>query len=361
MKPYLEMEKKMSQLRNYIGISRDHSGSMRSIAHVAKNDYNSKIDAIKSAAIANFQDTKVSVVECGYGSTDAVRTVVNNAAVTVLEPMATYTADGRGTPLYDSVGSLIELFEKLPAAKDKDASFVIFAITDGQENSSCYWSDVKLARRITELTATDRWSFIFRVPRGYGRDLQSKLGIPAGNIQEWDQTERGVVVAAKADAEAFTQYFAGRSLGATSTQKFYADLTNVSASEVKAQLEDISSEVMLWPVSEADDGAVIVSFCEQRLSGFGKRMLKGAAFYQLTKPEARVQDYKKILIRDKTTNAIYYGNAAKQMLGLPTVGQIKLWPGQQGNYDVFIQSTSYSRKLVKNSQLLYWENAGLQA
>lgn len=349
----------MSQLRNYIGISRDHSGSMRNIAHVAKNDYNSKIDAIKSAAIANFQDTKVSVVECGYGRTDAVRTVVNNAAVTVLEPMDSYVADGRGTPLYDSVGSLIELFEKLPAAQDKDASFVIFAITDGEENASCYWSADKLKRRIAELTATDRWSFIFRVPRGYASRLQSRLGISAGNIQEWDQTEKGVAVAAKADAEAFTQYFVGRTMGATSTQKFYADLTNVSVAEVKAQLEDISSEVMLWPVSESDDGAVIVSFCEQRLGG--KRMLKGAAFYQLTKPEARVQDYKKIVIRDKTSNAVYYGNAAKQMLGLPTVGQIKLWPGQQGNYDVFIQSTSYSRKLVKGSQLLYWEKAGLQA
>lgn len=88
-------------MKNYIGFSRDHSGSMRSIAKAAACDYNSNIASIRDASISNNQDTIVSVVECGYGDTDKVRRVIINSAVTTLQPIAesAYQADGRGTPL----------------------------------------------------------------------------------------------------------------------------------------------------------------------------------------------------------------------------------------------------------------------
>ena len=109
-------------MKNYIGISRDHSGSMRSIAHVAAKDYNTKIDSIKEAALAHDQDTIVSVVECGYGRTDKVQRVVVNSSVNKLEPITKYIADGVGTPLFDSVGDLIEQFESMPDKDDPNVS-----------------------------------------------------------------------------------------------------------------------------------------------------------------------------------------------------------------------------------------------
>jgi hypothetical protein len=87
-------------------------------------------------------------------------------------------------------------------------------------------------------------------------------------------------------------------------------------------------------------------------------MLKGAGFYQLTKTEPLVQDHKRILIRDKTTQAVYFGSAARQMLGLPAWGGVRLAPGDHGNFDIFIQSTSVNRKLAKGTSLIYWENVG---
>lgn len=120
-------------------------------------------------------------------------------------------------------------------------------------------------------------------------------------------------------------------------------------------MTDISQEVLLLPVSGAE-GQEIRAFVQKRI---GKPMKKGAAFYQLTKTESKVQDYKVIMIRDKTTNAIYSGAAARQLLQVPTVGMIKLSPGRHGNYDIFIQSTSVNRKLDANTQLIYWENVGV--
>lgn len=334
-------------MKNYIGISRDHSGSMNGIAAPAMRDYNSKIQVIKEATLANGQDTIVSVVEAD----GVVRRVVSNSNVTALKPITTYRCGGM-TPLYDSVGDLIEQFEATPDASDPNVSFLVMAITDGHENASRKWTGRKLADKIRALTMTDRWTFVFRVPRGYGSQLANSLGLPEGNILEWDQTNRGVEVAAKQDAEAFTAYFGGRSTGMTSTKKFYADLSNVSSTDVAAALVDISKDVVILPVGANDNGQQIRPFIEKRLN---KPMKKGAAFYQLNKTEPVVQDYKKIVIRDKKTQSIYEGLAARQMLGLPRYGNIRLAPGNHGNFDIFIQSTSVNRKLTSGTSLIYWE------
>jgi hypothetical protein len=344
-------------MKNYVGISRDHSGSMRSIARAAARDYNSKVVSIREASQTNNLDTIVSVVECGYGNTDLVRRDVVNSSAMVLEQIneSKYQADGRGTPLWDSVGELIEIFENVPDYADKTVSFMVMAITDGEENASRKYNAQKIAAKIRELNNTDRWTFVFRVPRGYGRKI-AQLGIPAGNIQEWDQTDAGVAVAAKRDAEAFTTYFTEKSRGVTSTSKFYADLSSVSSSDVAKVAEDISAQVLLWPVGPADNDKEIRPFVEARLNG--APMLKGSSFYQLTKTEPKVQDYKKIVIRDKKTNLIYGGDATRQMLGLPNYGDVRLAPKDLGNFDVFIQSTSVNRKVTKGSQVLYWSAVG---
>ena len=346
-------------MKNYVGISRDHSGSMRHIARAAARDYNSKVTSIREASQSNNLDTIVSVVECGYGNTDQVRRAVVNSSAMVLEQIneQKYQADGHGTPLWDSVGELIEIFENVPDYADKTVSFMVMAITDGEENSSRKYSAAKIAAKIKELNNTDRWTFVFRVPRGYGRKIAA-LGIPQGNIQEWEQTDKGVEIAARKDVEAFTTYFSEKSRGITSSSKFYADLSNVSSSQVAAALEDVSKDVLIWPVGPADHEAEIRPFIESRLNG--RPMLKGAAFYQLTKTEPTVQDHKKILIRDKTSQAIYFGSAARNMLGLPAWGSIRLAPGNHGNFDIFIQSTSVNRKLQKGTSLVYWENVGVK-
>ena len=85
-------------------------------------------------------------------------------------------------------------------------------------------------------------------------------------------------------------------------------------------------------------------------------MLIGSAFYQLTKPE-RVQGHKAICIREKHSGKVYSGDAARDLLGVPKGGEIKLYPGKVGNFDVFIQSTSVNRNLLPGTEVLYWPGA----
>lgn len=340
-------------MKNYIGISRDHSASMRNIALNAGRDYNDNIASIKDGATEFNIDTIVSVVKCGVGRRALVVRDVINSNVSALTPIedGDYIADGNGTPLFDSVGDLIEQLESVPDAADPDVSFVVMVITDGGENCSVKWTGKSIAQKMNQLTMTDRWTFSFRVPRGYKQELV-RYGIPAGNILEWDQTEKGVQVATVATRSAVKSFYAARSAGLKSTDKFYADLSEVSLKEVKSALVDISAEIDIFKVLTTEDGIQIRDFVEKRTK---KPLVKGSAFYQLTKTET-VQEYKQIAIRDKLKGTVYSGFEARDLLGLPSTGEVKLAPGQHGQYDIFIQSTSINRKLVKNTNVLVWTN-----
>ena len=246
---------------------------------------------------------------------------------------------------------LINAAKAKPDYHDPETTFLIFATTDGGENSSSEWKH-KLAEEIRALTKTDRWTFVFRVPRGYAREL-TKFGIPEGNILEWDQTTRGVEVSTQASSQAVAQFYTARKTGVRSTKTFYSNLKDVKPSEIKASLDDITREVKIWNVPPKDNEIQIRDF----INAQGISYTKGKAFYQLTKREKEVQDYKKIVIKDKKAGKTYGGDAARDILGLPRYGTVPVSPGDHGGYDIYIQSTSVNRKLPAGTRVLYWITA----
>ena len=337
-------------MKNYIGFARDHSGSMAGIARHAARDFNENVESIKEEAVTHGIDTIVSVVELGYGDTADVRTVVSNSSVSALKPISesSYSARGRGTPLFDAVGELVEQLQAVPDADDPSVSFVVFTTTDGGENASRKYSGSSIAKLIKKLQMTDRWTFVFRVPKGDKYQL-TQYGIPEGNIQEWEQSERGLAVSTASTRSAFKGFYAAKAAGINATDKFYADLSTVTLKEVKTNLVDISSQVDVYEVDDANDGAQIRDFVNDQ----GITFTKGCAFYELKKTET-VQGYKQIAIRDKKSGAVYSGYNARDLLGLPHSGDVKLAPGQHGNYEIYVQSTSVNRKLTKGMGLMIW-------
>lgn len=343
-------------MKNYIGFSRDHSGSMRSIAHAAMRDYNSQLGNIQFAAQQQNQDTIVSVVTIGVGSRAIVGREVVNSNVQVLKPLTRYDADAGGTPMLESVFELIKILKAVPDYDDPDVSFLVHLTTDGQETQARHRGR-ELAQLIHELQATDRWTFVFRVPKNGGvRELQ-RLGLMINgvNVYEWDTTVKGVEVASAVDKEAFTEYFTQRSTGMKRTSRFYANAADVSIEDARKALVDVSNEVTFFPVSAQEAGTLIRPFVEAKT---GEAMVRGGAFYQLVKLEPKVQANKRIAIRDKQTGTVFAGDAARHMLALPTVGTVRLAPDDTGDWDIFIQSTSVNRKLDANTQLLYWKDVG---
>jgi hypothetical protein len=77
----------------------------------------------------------------------------------------------------------------------------------------------------------------------------------------------------------------------------------------------------------------------------------GHGYYQLTKTET-IQPRKQIVIREKQTNKVYGGDAARDILGLPRGTAIRVKPNANPSYDVFVQSTSVNRKVLKGTDLI---------
>lgn len=85
----------------------------------------------------------------------------------------------------------------------------------------------------------------------------------------------------------------------------------------------------------------------------GAAFRTGKGFYKLVKTE-KVQPKKEVILVDRTSGEMFTGAKVRQMLGLPY--------GESGNlgrssiplgFDVFVQSTSYTRMLDKNTEFLY--------
>lgn len=342
-------------MKNYIGFSRDHSGSMGHLHRAAMADYNAQLETIQQAAKNTNQDTIVSVVTIGVGRQPIVGREVVNSNVQVLKPITYYETDAGGTPMIESVFELINLMENVPDANDPEVSFLVMVTTDGEENCARHRGR-ELAAKIKQLQSTDRWTFVFRVPAGSGARELARLGITNVNVYEWELNAKGVAASTQANTQAFTEYFTNRGEGMKSTNKFYANLADVSIEDLQKELVDISAEVTFYPVGQADNQSLIRPFVESKT---GAAMARGAAFYQLNRTEPRVQANKRIAIRDKVTGTVFAGDAARQMLALPTIGTVRLAPDELGDYDVFIQSTSVNRKLDAGTQLMYWPGVGV--
>lgn len=77
----------------------------------------------------------------------------------------------------------------------------------------------------------------------------------------------------------------------------------------------------------------------------------GRGFYQFVKRE-EIQPNKEVVLRDKTTGDMYTGARAREMIGIPYGVGGNVSPNNLP-YDVFVQSTSYNRKLMPNTNFLY--------
>lgn len=349
----------------FMAFSRDHSASMSSITGAAKSDYNATLDAVKQGAALDAtsgNSVRLSTVLCGWSNYDnefraagnsyhpSVRVEHDNVEIAHVKALSTYPAPGSSTPLVDSVMACIDLINK--NAHEATNKYIVMVTTDGGENSSRHTSTA-LATLMNRLTATGQWTFIARVPRGGTRQAK-QLGFPEGNILEWDTTARGQAQAQATTTSAMANFM---SSGQQSTGKFFANLEDVSIADVKAALVDISNDIQWLTVDPADAGRLIRDFVEDKTKS---PLLKGAVFYKLVKTEPKVQANKRIIIRDKTSGAVYEGAAARQMLALPTAGTVRLAPDELGNFEVYIQSTSVNRKVDAGTRVLYYTAVGVK-
>lgn len=324
--------------KNYVALLLDASGSMSSLRAKALECLNRTLRDLKENSKTTGQKTYVTLITFN----DKAVVHFKNVDSANLVEYKNYLPNS-GTALIDAVLKATDLFGEIKYTKKDDVSFLVMTITDGQENSSKN-SHIYFGDKLMAFQGTDRWTFTFQVPKGYSSYITG-LGVFGGNVQEWDTNEHGLEQATNQNTFGLSNYYNQRSLGKTSLQSFYTDLSGVNNTVIKKNLHDVSQDYKLYNVSEEDE---IRDFVENKTK---KPYNKGCAFYQLMKKEL-VQHDKEVLVQDKKNKHIYAGQNARSLIGIPDGQDVKVEPGNHGNYEIFVQSNSVNRKLPRGTKVL---------
>jgi len=345
-------------IQSHIAFCIDESGSVSGIVKPLVEAYNQTVTDIRQAVLDEGQEASMTALAFG----DRVlkhRILYSGQQVQTVTPLVYTDLNPTGlTPLFDSVWRAIKKLQELDDGKP-DTSFVVSVITDGHENDSVNPGVPTTVRKIEEKSNTDRWTFTFMVPNGNEDQFSRQFNIPRGNVQGWDaKTARGTMKAGIVTSAAYRGFFKQKSavgVGKTmSSKSFYSNTENLTVRSARSELSEITKQVQFLTAGET---------CQIRecILGAGLEWIKGAAFYHLIKTEKKVQDYKMVALRVKTSGKVYCGQDARVMLGLGgAVGTVRLVPGDHGKFDVFIQSTSVNRKILAGSEVMYWPRVGTQ-
>ncbi len=348
-------ETKDLKLVNQIVFILDRSGSMASIIGTAIEVFNKQLGAVKAEAHANREKQETYLSLYTFDGLVEKRSFASHF-MGVKELTRESFRPGGSTALFEAANMAIQDLERdVATIKEERSSILLVIVTDGEENASRAGAVGDFARNLKRLQATDRWTFTFSVPRG-GRQRLEQYGVPSGNIQEWDQTDIGTRSMGDSVVQGMSSYYDNRSKGVRSVQNFFIDMTAVSKKDLK-KCDNLDGQFHKWTI---DKEMEITDFVNERLAGAptiaqragGATYQIGRAFYQITKPE-KVQDHKQIVIRDNTTKALYGGQEARDILGIPHGVDIRLRPSDVGKFAIFVQSTSPNRKLVRGTELLY--------
>lgn len=336
-------KKKLARKKiNYIAVALDVSGSMSHLLGKATQVCNEIFATAKVKSEEEGQETYVALVTFG----SLVRVIFQPVNVKYWKPIEQPALCGM-TAMFDGVGKAAEILKAAPASASDDVSYLVVTIGDGLENQSQTWSAHKIKQLMLE--DQDRWTYAFNLPIGSGQTFARQFGIPEENIREWEANATGIQQTSVATQSAMGNYFTARSAGATNVRNFYevtANLDSLKTNVVKAKLDDISNK---FKPLEVPKEMAIKDFVESK----GYAYVTGAAFYELSKPE-KVQPNKDVLIMERGKKAIWGGDEARKLIGLPTdgVSHAKLTPGNLSQYRILVKSTSHNRILVRGTLVL---------
>jgi hypothetical protein len=318
----------------------DDSGSMQGLRHKALEVFNRMIADDQAAAVG-----LVTARVILFTASDMISEIRAGVLSTIAPiTLGEFTTRGVNTPLYEAVTRACETLESMPDAKSPTTAFLVKVVTDGGENATQANRRLAFPALLNRLTATDRWTFAFSCPASEVRNIQA-AGVPFGNIQPWTQTESGMDTLHRSQLVGTQSYFAARAAGKTATKQYFTtDASAVTAADVKKACRNVTQNYKSWQVpAECRLDAMIQSK--------GLVFIKGHSFYQLTKKET-VQPNKDIILREKGKKTLWQGDA-RSVLGMPKGVDLRVDPGNHGNWDIFVQSNSDNRKLVRGTTLLY--------
>lgn len=327
---------------NHIVFVVDKSASMGRLQEKVISVFDSQVRRLASRSTELDQETRVSV----YVFSHEVECVVYDKDVLRLPSLRQAYRVGGNTALLDATDLAITDLKKTPELYGEH-SFLIYVITDGEENCSRNTTPAKLSALIKSLP--DHWTLAAFVPNSVGVHEAKQCGFPADNISVWGTTTAGLEEVGEQMFRATDNFMANRAKGIRGTRSLFAfDTKSVTKKAVRRNLDAIDpSMVKVIPVKRADNESQIRDLVEKYTR---KAYVKGSAYYQLTKKET-VQSTKNVCLREISTGKIYTGDSVREMLGLPDY-EVRVEPAKHPAFTFFVQSTSVNRKVFEGTEVL---------
>jgi hypothetical protein len=326
---------------NHVVLVLDASWSMDKHVRNLIKVTDSQIEYLAKRSEELNQETRVSI----YDFADDVRCLVYDMDVLRLPSIESlYATRGRTALIDATLKSLDDLAHT--ATLYGDHAFLTYVLTDGYNNASRNRPPT-LKSRLAGLPGN--WTVAALVPGPAERNAAISYGFQTDNVAVWNaQSAEGVIEVGKTIRDATENFMVARSKGnfVGTRSLFSTGLEAVNATTVRQALTPLASNA--YDVIPVHQDAPIRDYAYSR--GLLDYRI-GQGFYQLTKRE-KIQPQKQIAIREKATGQVYWGDAARDLLGLPRGMQVSVKPDLNPEYDVFVQSTSVNRKLIANTDLL---------
>lgn len=324
------------------------------------------------------QETRVSI----YSFDDTPRCHIWDMDVFRLPSVKEHYKIGSNTALIDATTLALDDSD-LVTEKYGDHAFVIYVLTDGEENVSKgtgpkplygYTPKDQLKRQMKDrLTSMgDNRTVAVLVPNDYGAHQAGQYGFQ--NIALWDATtEAGLEKAMDTIKTATANFTTARAAtGLRSAKNLFTIGANIDAASIKAAgLTPLPSNARkIVPVNKVGAAfeKVVKPVTKTRLKpemGWFVEIEKfvnvahppfrvGKAYYQLVKTE-KVQGDKEVAVMEKSSNKVYVGDDARTLLGLPD-HNVSVKPDANPDYEIYVQSSSNNRHLPIGTKLLILTN-----
>lgn len=289
------------------------------------------------------QETRITVYTFNFQA----ECIIYDMDVLRLPSIAKFYRPDGGTALRDATGkALLELAET--PERYGDHAFLIYVLTDGEENSSRLVSTAQLSDSIKSLP--DHWTVAALVPHVTAKHEAKRFGFPADNIAIWNpDAASGVTEVGATIRQATESFMTNRAKGVRGSRSIFStggDTLNAQT-VAAAGLKPLPVDNYMVVHIKAADKVAIKEYVENEL---GHKYKVGSAYYELTKAE-NIQPTKDVLVQNKKSGHVYHGKQARDLLGLPDM-QVRVKPDENKDFRVFVKSTSTNRLLVPDTELL---------
>ena len=322
-------------LINHVGFVLDASASMRGKEQALVSVADELIAFLKEKSQSYNQETRVTMYIFGSDTQTACYDIDVLRTPSIRDM---YEATGSRTALIDATSECIREMRQT-ATLHGDHAFLIYVLTDGQENSSRLMPGV-LSRELNSLPI--EWTVACLVPDKMGQNAAVRYGFSLENTMIWDaSTAQGVERVGQTILQTTYTYMQARATGMRGTRSLFTFNTqNLTPSTVSRTLAEVPQTAYTTFVVKPDP--IVIKDAVEDATGRPYKI--GSTFYQLTKTET-VQPQKDVIVRDKESGKVYSGQSARDLLGLPN-DYAKVAPARHDKYDIFVQSTAPNRKLV---------------